>query len=377
MAKAKKINQGSELKQQIELVCIERGLDQEEVIKAMEIAIASAYRKEFGDKEKLYEAEFDLDNGKYIVYETFNIVDEVLSPAKEVSVVEARLSDTSAKVGDVIRNKVEDERNVAFGRIATQVAKQVLVQAISNVRHTKVLKRFKDKIGDVVNVEVDYFRKGGYVVKLAQTTGYIGKEHLSPVDRFKPGQMIKALIVDIIEDDRKGSRVILSRTAPEFVTAIIKQEVPEVESDVVLIKKVVREPGSRSKIMVAVNEDENQDIDPVGTILGRRNVRILNIMREISTSLQEKVDVVEYQSDNLEEMIMDALEPAEIEDIEFTKNEEGEEIVNVYCYAEDASLAVGKRGVNVRLASDLLDLNIKVHTIEGESEEKGPEILVE
>ncbi len=353
-----------ELKQQIELLCIERGLEVDEVMKAIETSIAAAFRKEFGDKDKTYEAEFDQETGKYSVFQVQHVVEEIENLGRDVSLVEIRLTNPNAQLGDVIRTQEVIDNEVHFGRIASQVAKQVLFQSINNVRHTKILQQFKDKIGDIVSVEVDCFRKGGYMVKLGQTIGFINKEHILPIDKFKPGQLIKALIVDITEDERGNSRVILSRSDKNFISAVIANEVPEVSSGIVTIEKIVREPGSRSKLLVSASEEEQ--IDPVGTILGRKNVRLVNIMREISITMQEKIDIIEYRPGDLEGMIVDALEPAEIDRVDLNREEMK---ADVYCYPEEASLAVGKRGVNIRLASELLEVQLNLKTIEDESEE--------
>ena len=349
----------SDLQEQIDLLGIEIGLQPEEIIKSIGISLAGAYRKEFGDKDKAYDGEFNNVTGKYTVYEVTNVVEEVINPAREMTLVEARLNDPNAQIGDSLKKVQITDSDLNFGRIAAQVAKQVLRQSINNVKHSKILQQFKDKIGDVINVEVDFSRKGGYIVKFAQTTGFLAKENLIPTDRFKPGQSVKALIVEISEDERGNSRLVLSRSHPDFIRAIIAKEVPEVEAGIVVIDKIAREAGVRSKILVSAPEDEN--IDPVGTILGRKNVRIINIMREISVSMTEKLDVVENRPDEIEEMIMDALEPAEIESIDFSKEDNR---VNVFCYPEEASLAVGRKGVNVRLASELLDLEISINAIE-------------
>lgn len=359
-----------ELKQQIEMVCIERGLEPDEVIKAMEQAIASAYRKELGDKEKNYEAEFDMTTGKYNLFEYQTIVDEVLSPVKELTLVDARLYNPNAEIGDKIRKEVTVEHEVDFGRIASQVARQVMFQAINSIRHTKLLQKFKDRIGDVVSIEIDYFKRGGYIVKLGQTSGFLSKENLLPIDRFKPGQVVKALIVDINEDNRGNSRVILSRTDVNFVAAIIKNEVPEVESGLVNLDKIVREPGVRSKILVSSIEDES--IDPVGTILGKKNVRITNIMREISTTMQEKIDIIEYNPEDLELMIMDALEPAEIDRVDIDTEEQS---AKVYCYPDEAALAVGRGGFNIKLAGELLNYKLTVVTMDQAQIPAGPAIM--
>ncbi len=360
-----------ELKQQIELICIERGLEPDEVMKAIEVALASAYRKEFGEKEKAYEAKFDELTGQYSIYETTAIVEEVLNPAREITLIDAKLFDPNAQSGDIIRKEIAIDKEIEFGRIAAQVARQVLFQAINSVRHTKVLQQFKDKIGDIVTVEIDFYKKGGYNVKLAQTTGYINKENLLPIDKFKPGQIVKALVVDIAEDIHGNSKIVLSRAHPDFVKAIITHEIPEVAAGIVSINKIVREPGSRSKILVSAGEEEN--IDPVGTILGRKNVRITNIMREISNSLQEKIDVIEDRPDDLEGMVMDALEPAEIDRVEINKDAK---TADVYCYADEASLAVGRRGVNIRLAGELLGLTLSIKVIEEDARtSQGPTIV--
>jgi transcription termination/antitermination protein NusA len=357
-----------DLKQQIELICIERGLEVDEVIKAIEVAIASAYRKELGDKEKAYEAKFNDLSGQYSIYETTTVVEEVLSPGREISVIDAKLSNPGAQLGDVLKKEVVINQEIEFGRIAAQVARQVMFQAINSARHTKVLQQFKDKIGEVVSVEVDFYKKGGYSVKLAQTTGFMSKENLLPIDKFKPGQVVKALILDIAEDIHGNSRIVLSRSHPDFIRAIIANEIPEVAAGIVTIDKIVREPGSRSKILVSASEDEN--VDPVGTILGRKNVRITNILREITTTLQEKIDVIENRPDELEVMITDALEPAEIERVEIFSDRKA---ADVYCYADEASLAVGKRGVNIRLAGDLLGLVLSIKVIE--ESEYSPKIV--
>jgi N utilization substance protein A len=365
------INQ-DELKQQIDMICLERGLEPGEVISAIEKAIASAYRKEMGEKEKEYQAEFDFATGKYNLYEVTEIVEEPEDEFKQISLIDARLYNPEAKIGDIIKKQILVENEVAFGRIASQVARQVLFQSINSIRHSKILQKYKDRIGDIVSVEVDYFKKGGYVVKLDKTNGFLHKDHLLPIDRFKPGQIIKALIVDIDEDSKGNSKILLSRTDPNFVLAIIKNEVPEVDSDLVNIEKIVREPGSRTKILVSANEEDN--IDPVGAILGRKNTRITNIMREINSQMKEKLDIIEYNPDDLELMIMDSLEPAEIERVEV---DEQNRTAKVYCYPEEAALAVGRGGINIKLASKLLEYELEIQTLEGEkSEETSPEIIV-
>ena len=357
----------TELKEMINFVCTEKGLDPAEVIKAIERAIASSYRKEFGNPLKNYSCNFNLTTGKYTVYDDVKVMDEddIMSPEKEISVNQRRLYDPSAEVGDVISTEVSMSDAVDFGRIASQIGRQVLMQSINASKHTRVLQEYKDKINQLVTVEIDYSRKGGYLVKLGQTMAFISKDDLCPMDRFKAGQFVKAVILDIKDDEQGNAKIVLSRSAPEFAIAILEQEIPEIESGTVIIQKIVREAGSRTKVLV-YSDDET--IDPVGTIIGRKNTRIINVQRELSGTMQEKIDVIEYIEDDVELMIMDALEPAMINRVEI---DEEEMIADVFCSTEQAFLAVGKRGVNVRLASRLLDYTINIIT------EDNPQTVIE
>ena len=350
-----------DLKEQIDTICLDKGLKSDEVINAIQKSIASAYRKELGDKDKAYICEFDINSGKYTVFEVITVVSEVMSPLKEISIEQAQLYNPNAEVGDIKKEKVLDSDSIDFGRIASQVARQVLFQTINAAKHSKVLQEYKDKVGELINVEVDFMKKGGFLVKFGQTSAFMTKEQLMPNEKLRPGQTIRAVIQDIREDEQGNTKITLSRTHESFVLAIINQEIPEVEAGLVKIEKIVREAGFRTKILVSAT-DEDANIDPVGALLGRRNVRIINIMREITPSMHEKIDVVEYIPDNLPLMIMDALEPAQIERVEI--NEENR-MADIYCYADEAFLAVGKRGVNIRLAGRLLDYDINLMTLDG------------
>jgi transcription termination/antitermination protein NusA len=363
----------NDLKEQIDTICLDKGLKSDEVINAIQKSIASAYRKELGDKDKAYICEFDVNTGKYVIYETITVVDEALSSAKEITVGEAQLYNPNAQVGDIKKEKVLDSDSIDFGRIASQVARQVLFQTINAAKHSKVLQEYKDKVGELINVEVDFMKKGGFLVKFGQTSAFMSKDQLMPNEKLRPGQTIRAVIQDIREDEQGNTRITLSRTHESFVLAIINQEIPEVEAGLVRIEKIVREAGFRTKILVSAT-DEEANIDPVGAILGRRNVRIINIMREITPSMQEKIDVVEFIPDNLPLMIMDSLEPAQIERVEI--NEENR-MADVYCYADEAFLAVGKRGVNIRLAGKLLDYDINLMTLEGNNPHTSETIIAE
>ena len=349
----------SDLKEQIDIICQEKGLETSEVMKAIENSIASAYRKDFGDRDKAYEAEFDIYKNSYTIFEVMYVVDEVTNPLQQLTMMEARVEKPNAVEGDSIRKKIDLDELFNFGRIASQIAKQVLFQSINNVRHSKLLQQFKNSVGDIISVEVDYFHKGGYHVKMGQTMGYLAKEQIMQIDKFKSGAIIKVLIVSITEDHRGNSKVLLSRTHPDFIKAIIRNEIPEVENGLILIDKIARDPGLRSKILVSCAEGE--DLDPVGAILGKKNMRIINIMRQISPTMQEKIDIIENQNDDFELMLMDTLEPAQIDRVEVS--EDGKK-ADIYVYKDEAALAVGRRGSNIRLAQELLDIELNIITFD-------------
>jgi transcription termination/antitermination protein NusA len=350
----------NELKQAIELLCAERGITVDDITAAIEAGIAKAYRKDLGSNDKAYEAEYDLMTNMYKIFEIITVTDEVdeegnvYNPSKEITLMAARLSDPNAFIGQQYRTLVDDESKLLeFGRVASGIAKQSFEQYIRSIRHANVLKEYKERVGDLISVEVDYFKKNGYFVKLGSTTAFLGQESLMPADKFKPGEFIKVHIDSIIEDPKMGSKIVLKRNSAGFVVALIKLEIPEVANGQIEIVRAVREAGLRTKILVQ-KEDPDNNIDPVGTILGRKEMRILNVMRELNINLQERIDIIEF-SDEQDDMIRDALEPARLTRIEHT-----ESVIICHCEKQDAALAVGKRGVNVRLASQLLEVELKI-----------------
>jgi transcription termination/antitermination protein NusA len=375
--------QNIELKQAVELLCAERGITPEDVTAAIESGIAKAYRKDLGDNEKAYEAEYDLTTNRYKIFEVITVTDEVdeegnvYNPGKELTLMAARLSDPNAFIGQTYKTLVDDEdKLLEFGRVASGIAKQSFEQYIRSIRHAKVLKEYKDKVGELITVEIDYFKKNGYYVKLGATTAFLGQDSLMPNDKFKPGEFIKVHVDSITEDPKLGSKIVLKRNSAGFVVALINIEIPEVSNGQIEIVKAVREAGLRTKILVQ-KEDFDSTLDPVGTILGRKEMRILNIMRELNVNLQERIDIIEV-NENQDEMIKDALEPARITRIERTP-----EAIICHCEKQDAALAVGKRGVNVRLASQLLEVELKIQSPEpyikdapAKAEENSDEVIV-
>jgi N utilization substance protein A len=352
----------SEISQQIEYFCAERGLDRQDVIASIENAVAAAFRKDFGEKENAYIAEFNTDSGKYRVFQTVSVVEEVKFPEREISLVQARLQDPNVELGHIFKTEVSNESDINFGRVASQIARQVLIQSVNLIKHSKLLSTFKDKIGEVVSGEIERFGKGGYFVIVGGTTAFLGLSDILPGERFKPGQIIKAVITSINEFKGGGSHIALSRSSTDFVIALMKQEIPELGSGAIKIDKIVRDPGVRTKVLVS-SRDDDSTLDPVGTCLGRKNVRILNVLRELSTTQTEKIDIILNTPEDILGLIAASLEPAEIEDVEFEPETRESK---VYCYEEEASVAIGKKGGNINLACRLLDVNITLVTIDNE-----------
>jgi transcription termination/antitermination protein NusA len=346
----------TDIRDHIVTICQDRGISFDEVIKSIEKAIATAYRKEFGDQSELYACEYDMDTGRYKIFKETRIVEEVVYPAKEQLISEARLYNPNVQLDDIIKEEVMISDEINFGRIAAQIAGQVLKSTINSIRQSHLISEYKGQIGSLVKVEIDIFKKNSYLAKLGTAMINIPLNHILPREKFTPGQMVRFVIVDIKEDQQGNYFIILSRTAPEFVEAVIRQEVPELDAGLIVIKKIAREAGSRTKILVA-SIDPDDNIDPVGSILGKKNVRLMTIMRELNPKLIEKIDIIEYLPDEIETMIADALEPAELENIVYNSENNS---ADVYCNNEEAALAVGKKGINIKLASRLLDMNINL-----------------
>ena len=352
----------SDISQQIDYFCAEKGLDPAEVLVAIENAVAAAYRKDFGERENAYIAEFNTETGKYKIFQTMTVVEEVKFPEREIGLMQARLENPEVELNHVFKTEVSTESDINFGRVASQIARQVLIQSVNIIKHTKLIAAYKDKIGEIVSGEIERFGKGGYFVNVGGTTAFLGLSDILPGERFKPGQIVKAVITAINEFKGGGSHIALSRSSTEFVVALMKQEIPELASGAIKIDKIVRDAGIRTKILVSARDDDST-LDPVGTCLGRKNVRILNVLRELSVTQSEKIDIILNTPDDITGLIASSLEPAEIEDVEYDPSTGN---AKVFCYEEEASIAIGKRGGNINLACRLLNINISLVTIDND-----------
>jgi transcription termination/antitermination protein NusA len=365
----------------------ERGIPKEKIIEAIEMALGTAYKKEYGKKGQIIKAKFNLDGGdvefwqsKIVVEKSGVIMDGEeyepselkdgedpkprYNPEHHIFVEEARLIKKDSKVGDELTFPLEKKSD--FGRIAAQTAKQVITQKIREAEKTSVVSEFGEREGEIVSGTVERIERGTIYLDMGRAVGMLNYEEQIPGERFKQGERVRAYLFRVDETGH-GVFLKLSRSHPKFLEELFRAEVPEIDSGAVEIKAIAREAGSRSKI--AVNSTD-EHVDPVGALVGQRGVRVSTVMSELGG---EKIDIIEW-SETPSEFIAEALSPAKI--IEINTNPETK-IAQVKVNADQQSLAIGKGGQNVRLAAKLTGWKIDVISdIKKAEEEKKEEISV-
>ncbi len=360
----------SELVAAINQIAAERGIDKEEVFKALESAILSAVKKEkFGrvDKEeeeideKLGEnllAEVDRETGEFKLFASKTVVDEVKDSEIEIALSEAELISPNVEIGDSVQIEMPSDD---LGRIATQTAKQVLLQKIRESEKDAVISEFSDKVGEVYTALMQRMQKGAAVMEIGKATAFMPTEEQIANEFYRVGERYKVLLKSI-----EDSQILVSRADPQFLVELFKLEVPEIESGVVEIKAVAREAGSRSKIAVVSHQE---GIDPIGSCVGQRGIRIANVMNELG---EEKIDIIEWDEE-LERFVANALSPAKVDSVKIV-----DDTATVECPSDQLSLAIGRDGQNVRLAWKLTGTKIDIVGVGGEEiEEEKPEDAVE
>ncbi len=333
------------LKMVIDQIEKEKGFDRRTIIESIEEAIVSAAQRKLG-KNKIFEAQYNEDTGEVDLFEFKDVVDNPEDPDTQISLEEARKYDPEAQIGDQIGLRVEVDD---LGRIAAQAAKQVLFQKLRDAEKELIYKEFKTQKDKIVTGTVLRMEGGAYVVDLGKTEAILPYEEQIPRERFKQGDPIRAYVLDIQKSTR-GPRIILSRAAPQFLVKLFESEVSEVRERTVEIVSVAREPGVRAKVAVRSKSD---DIDPVGTCVGYRGSRVQNVVNELRG---EKIDIIEWNPDPAK-FIAKALSPAQISEIIV---DEDLKTVHVIVPDDQQSLAIGRRGVNVRLAVQLTGWNIDI-----------------
>jgi len=337
----------SEFMSAIMQIAEEKGISKEAVVETVEAALAAAYRKDFAQKEQTIVAVLEPDSEKSRLFVVHKIVDEVEDPLKEMTLAEARKVDPAAEVGGEIREEVFPPAE--YGRVAAQTAKQVILQRLREAERNMIFQEYKDKEGEMINGTIQRIEGNVVMVDIGKSTGILFPSEQSRSDRYYSGQRMKFYIVRV-DDSIKEPQVLLSRAHPQMIAKLFEMEVPEITAGTVEIKGVAREAGVRSKVAVSSNQDA---VDPVGSLVGRRGVRVQAVMAEIG---EEKIDIVLWNEDTAT-YITNALSPAKVREV-VLNNETKSALIRVE--DDQLSLAIGKAGQNVRLASKLTGWQIEV-----------------
>jgi len=339
----------NEIFQAIEQVGREKGIEVDIIIQAVEDAYAAAAKKYFRTKEDLG-AKFDRETGSLQVFARKKIVDDVTNPDLEISPVEAEDLALPANDEGIVEIHKPREELAQLGRIAAQAAKQIIFQKVREAERDNVYKEYIGRVGELVNGVVKRFERGNIIIDLGRTEGLLPKKEQSKAERYSQGDRIRAVIVDV-DRNAKGPQVILSRTDERLLIKLFEMEVPEIYDGTVAIERAVHDSGDRAKVAV---RSKDRDVDPVGACVGMKGSRVQSIIRELRG---EKIDIVEF-SDDVSTFVTNALNPAKINRVQITDSEN--RTLEVVVDDEQLSLAIGKKGQNVRLASRLVGWKIDI-----------------
>jgi N utilization substance protein A len=340
----------SSIGQSIDILCSEQGLDRDMVIEAMKEAVKAAARKQFKDKTgESIQVDWNQEEGDIEVSAEKTVVEDVEDPLTELSLVDAQeLAGDEIEIGDMLLLPLNREE---MGRIAAQTAKQILVQKVREAIREKVYEEYVDRKGELINGTVKRFERGDMIVDLGNNLeAIVPRQEQSRGEMWGQGERIRVVIVDVTKE-QKGQQIRCSRASPELLKRLFEMEVPEIYDETVVIKSCVREPGDRAKIAVTSNE---KDVDPVGACVGMKGSRVQAIIKELRG---EKIDIIEW-SDEPSVFAANALSPAKVSQVRITDIEN--RLMEVIVGEDQLSLAIGKKGQNVRLATRLVGWEIKI-----------------
>ncbi|MCG2830767.1 MAG: transcription termination factor NusA [Desulfobacteraceae bacterium] len=335
----------SDIKRVVEQVSRDKGIDREVLIRALEDALKSAARKKFGSKIDI-EVKYNKESDEIEVFQFKEVVENITEPDLQIALEEAYELDPECKIGDSLGTKMDAS---TFGRIAAQSAKQVIIQKMKNAERDAVYSSFIDRKGEIINGIVQRVDRGDIIVNLGHTEGILPEREQVPKEVYRRGDRVRAQVLDVLHDSR-GPQIILSRTHPNFLVSLFKTEVPEISEGIVSIMGAAREPGIRAKIAVASNDS---DIDPVGACVGMKGSRVQNVVQELRG---EKIDIISWHIDPAK-FVCNALAPAEISRVIIDEENRSMEVI---VPDEFLSIAIGKKGQNVRLASKLTKWHLDV-----------------
>lgn len=349
---------GQELLQIADAVAREKGIQRNAVLEAMAQAIQIAGRRKYGHEHNIV-AEIDQKTGEINLFRVRDVVETVEDEVTQLTLAEAKRIDSALEIGSQIKDRLPP---IDFGRIAAQTAKQVIVQKVRDAERDKQFGEFHDRVGEIINGVVKRVEFGHVTVDLGRAEAVLRREETIARETFRQGDRIRAYIADV-RRERSGPQIFLSRTHPQFLAKLFAQEVPEIYDGVIEIKAVARDPGSRAKIAV-ISKDSN--IDPVGSCVGVKGSRVQAIVNELQG---EKIDIIPWSSDTAS-FIVSALQPAEVAKVVI---DEERHRIEVVVPEEQLSLAIGRRGQNVRLAAQLSGWEIDILTEEEESTRRAEE----
>jgi N utilization substance protein A len=343
----------------------DRGIDKRIITEALEAAMLTAARKKLGQDVDI-EAHYNDEAGEIEVFQFKTVVDKVLDPGTQISKEEARKNlDEGAEPGDSLGMKIETS---SFGRIAVQMAKQIIIQRVKDAECDNIYEEYKDRKGELVNGFVQRFEGGSIIVNLGRAEGVIPPAEQIHRETYKRGERIRSYIVDV-KKNAKGSQILMSRTHPSFLRALFEVEVPEISEGLIDIVNVAREPGKRGKIAV---RSKDKDIDPVGACVGMRGSRVQSVVQELRG---EKIDIIPY-SDDAAKYVSSSLSPAKVNRV-FVDDDN--RTMTVIVPDDQLSLAIGKNGQNVRLAVKLtgwnIDMKSETMAVSQEEGKEGPNDL--
>ncbi len=332
------------LKREIDQIAKDKGIDRAEIISALEEAMKQAARRRHGERE--IDARYNDELGEIELFEFREVVEEITDAATQISMEQAREFDPEAELGDEIGVKLETQ---GFGRILAQAAKQVIIQRIRDAERENVYEEYKDRKGEVINGIIHRFEKGSLIVDLGRTEAVLPPKEQTPRENYRPGERIRAYVIDVTKAT-KGPQIILSRASIELLKKLFDQEVPEMYEGIVSIESCAREPGGRSKVAVV---SRDSDVDPVGACVGMKGSRVQAVVQELRG---ERIDIVPWSPDPAR-YVCSALSPAQVSKVII---DEANRSMDVIVPDDQLSLAIGRKGQNVRLAVQLTGWRIDI-----------------
>ncbi len=324
----------------------EKGIKKEYLLESIETALVTAYKRNFDSSENV-KVEMDEKTGATYVYSVKDVVEEVENPVAQIDLKEAKKISKKAKIGDVVNVEIVPKN---FGRIAAQTAKQVIVQKIREAEREVLYTEYSDRKGEIVSGLIQKADRGIVIMDLGKLEGIMPSKEQIPTEKYRVNDKIKAYVVDVDRGEKGAPQVIVSRSHPDFVRKMLEIEIPEIYEGIIEVKSVSRDPGKRCKVAV-YSQDEN--IDPVGSCVGSKGIRIQNIINELHG---EKIDVIEWSPD-IATFIAAALLPAKIMAVDV---KEEDKFAQVIVADDQLSLAIGKAGQNARLAAKLTNWKIDI-----------------